>query len=67
MFFLQEGVYSEAEKRDILVLIQALQPATVSKNVLDGHVQETFEHYESVRAHDEYETFCGKERLETER
>jgi hypothetical protein len=47
--------------------MQVLRPATVSKNVLDAHVQATFEHYESVRAHDEYETRCSRERLELER
>jgi hypothetical protein len=56
MFILQEGVYSEGEKCETLALMQVLWPATVSKNVLDAHVQATFEHYKSVRAHDEYET-----------
>jgi hypothetical protein len=64
---LQEGVYSEGEKRKTLALVQALWPPTVSNNVLDVHVQASFEHYESVRTHDEYVTQCGRERLEVER
>jgi hypothetical protein len=67
MFILQEGVYSEGEKCETLALVQALRPSTVSNNVLDVHVQATFKHYESVRAHDEYVTRCGRERLEVER
>jgi hypothetical protein len=67
MFILQEGVYSKGEKCETLALMQVLQPATISSNVLDAHVQATFEHYESVRAHDECETRCGRERLELER
>jgi hypothetical protein len=53
MFMLQEGVYSAGEKRETLALVQALRPPTVSNNVLDAHVQATFEHYDSVRAHEE--------------
>jgi hypothetical protein len=45
MIILQEGVYSEGEKRETLVLVQALRPPTVSNNVLDTHLQATFEHY----------------------
>jgi hypothetical protein len=67
MFMLQEGVYSAGEKRETLALVQALRPPTVSNNVLDAHVQATFEHYDSVHAHDEYVTRCGRERLEVER
>jgi hypothetical protein len=67
MFIFQEGVYSEGEKRETLALMQGLRPATVLKNVLDVHVQATFEHYKSVRKHDEYEMRCGRERFECER
>jgi hypothetical protein len=67
VFILQEGVYSEGEKRETLALMQVLRLATVSKNVLDAHVQATFEHYKNVCAHDEYEMRCGKECLELER
>jgi hypothetical protein len=38
MFILYEGVYSEGEKCETLALMQVLQPATISKNVLDAHV-----------------------------
>jgi hypothetical protein len=60
-------VYSEGEKCETVVLVQALWPPTISNNVLDALVQATFEHYENVRAHDEYVTQCGRERLEVER
>jgi hypothetical protein len=67
MFILQEGVYSEGEKCETLALVQALRPPTVSNNVLDAHVQATFDQYDSVRAHNEYVTRCGRKRLEVER
>jgi hypothetical protein len=44
-----------------------LQAVTVSENVLTDLVQATFEYYESVRSQDDYETACGRERLEVER
>jgi hypothetical protein len=53
MFILQEGMYLEGERRETLALMQVLRPATVSKNVLDAHVQATFKYYKSDRAHDE--------------
>ena len=48
MFILQEGVYSEGEKHKTLALMQVLQLATISKNVLDVHVHVTFKHYKSI-------------------
>jgi hypothetical protein len=67
MLFLQAGVYSEVETRETVALTQALQAVTVSDNILANHVQATFEYYESVCARDDYETACGRERLEVER
>jgi hypothetical protein len=67
MFILQEGLHSEGERRETLALMQVLRLATVLKNVLDAHVHATFEHYESVYAHNEYKTRCGREHLELER
>lgn len=64
---MEEGIYLEVENRETLVLTQALRPATVSKNVLDRHVQLTFEYCRSVRAYDEYEIRYGRECLEMER
>jgi hypothetical protein len=43
-----------------------LRAVTVFKNVLNDLVQVTFEHYKSIHVQDEYETACGKERLELE-
>ena len=50
MFLLQDGIYLEVEKREILALTQVLQPATILKNILDRHVQATFKYYKSVSA-----------------
>jgi hypothetical protein len=67
MLFLQAGVCSEVEARKTVVLTQALWAVTVSENVLAKHVQVMFEHYESVHTRDDYETACGRGRLEVER
>jgi hypothetical protein len=60
-------MYSEVEAREIIALMQALRVVTVSENVLADHVQATFKHYESICSRDDYETTCGRERLEVER
>jgi hypothetical protein len=67
MLFLQAGVYSEIEACEIVALTQALWAVTVSENDLIDHVQATSKYYESVHARDDYETACGRDRLEVEK
>jgi hypothetical protein len=67
MLFLQASVYSEVEARETVALTQALRAVTVSENVLADRMQATVEHYKSIHAWDDYETACGRDRLEVER